>query len=96
MGFGTDIARCPEFQSEEFLLRGAVLPAADVIRSATTVAAEILRLPDKLGAIKPGAWADMIAVDGNPLEDLRLLSGQGEHLPLVIANGSVMKNLLQA
>jgi imidazolonepropionase-like amidohydrolase len=96
MGFGTDVARCPEFQSEEFLLRGAVLPAADVIRSATTVAAEILRLPDKLGAIKPGAWADMIAVDGNPLEDLRLLSGQGEHLPLVIANGRVMKNLLQA
>lgn len=94
MGFGTDVARCPEYQSDEFLLRGAVLPAADVIRSATVVGAEILRLEGKLGRIQPGAFADMIAVDGNPLEDLRLLTGQGEHLSLIVANGRVLKNRL--
>lgn len=94
MGFGTDVARCPEFQSDEFLLRGAVLPAADVIRSATTIGAEILRLPGKLGVIAAGAFADLLAVDGNPLEDLSLLSGQGENLSLVMANGTVMKNRL--
>ncbi|MGE4240035.1 amidohydrolase family protein [Ramlibacter sp.] len=92
MGFGTDVARCPEFQSQEFLLRGAVLPAADVIRSATTVGAEILRLPGKLGTIAPGAFADLIAVDGNPLEDLGLLSGQGENISLIVANGVLMKD----
>lgn len=96
MGFGTDVARCPQFQSEEFLDRGKVLPAADVIRSATTIGAEILRLPGKLGTIRPGAFADLVAVDGNPLEDLSLLAGQGEHLPLIVAGGTVVKNLLAA
>lgn len=92
MGFGTDVARCPEYQSEEFTLRGAVLPAADVIRSATVIGAEILRLEGRLGVIQPGAFADLIAVDGNPLEDLGLLTGQGRHMPLIIANGRVLKN----
>lgn len=94
MGFGTDVARCPERQGDEFLLRGAVLGAADVIRSATVVAAQILRQEGRLGVIRPGACADLLAVDGNPLDDLRLLAGQGEHLALVIANGRVLKNRL--
>lgn len=94
MGFGTDVARCPERQGDEFLLRGAVLGAAEVIRSATVVGAQILRQEGRLGVIQPGAWADLLAVDGNPLEDLGLLAGQGEHLSLVIARGRVLKNRL--
>lgn len=95
MGFGTDVARCPEFQSEEFMHRHQVLPAADIIRSATTIGARILRMEGRLGTIRPGAIADLLAVDGNPLEDLKLLSGQGEHLSLIVAAGTVMKNRLR-
>ena len=41
-----------------------------------------------------GAFADLIAVDGDPLADLSLLTGQGAHLPLIVAAGRVHKNLL--
>ncbi|MGE3293365.1 MAG: amidohydrolase family protein [Geminicoccaceae bacterium] len=92
MGFGTDVPRCPERQSEEFLIRGEVLPAADVIRSATVIGAEILRQEGKLGIIQPGAFADLLAIDGNPLEDLGLLTGQGEHMSLIVAAGRVLKD----
>ena len=94
IGFGTDVPRCPERQSDEFLIRAQVLPAAEIIRSATVTAAEILRHEGKLGVIRPGAYADMIVVNGNPLEDLRLLAGQGENMPLIMAKGRVLKNAL--
>ncbi len=94
IGFGTDVPRCPERQSEEFLIRSQVLTSADIIRSATVTAAEILRCDGKLGVICPGAYADMLAIDGNPFEDIKLLTGQGDHMSLIVANGRVMKNSL--
>ena len=48
----------------------------------------------KLGVIAPGAFADLVAVDGNPLEDLGLLQEQGKHLPLIMKAGRVVKNTL--
>ena len=92
IGFGTDVARAPDQQSTEFLLRAQVQKPIDIIRSATTVSAEVLRQEGKVGVIRPGALADLIAVDGNPLEDIGLLAGQGDHLSLIIAAGRVFKN----
>jgi imidazolonepropionase-like amidohydrolase len=92
MGFGTDCARAPEHQSREFLIRAQVLKPADIIRSATVISAEILRQDGKLGIIKPGAFADLLAVDGNPLEDIKLLASQGDDMSLIMANGNVFKN----
>ena len=81
MGFGTDVGSCPDAQSREFLVRGEVQRPADIIRSATTISAEVVRLEGRVGVVAPGAYADLIAVDGNPLEDIALLSGQGENIP---------------
>ena len=44
--------------------------------------------------IVPGAFADLIAVDGNPLEDISCLVGQGESLSLIMKGGKIFKNAL--
>ncbi|MFC0401125.1 metal-dependent hydrolase family protein [Paraburkholderia rhizosphaerae] len=90
MGFGSDLlGPSQRLQSNEFLIRADVLGAADAIRSATVVGAEVLGLPEKLGCIAPGAWADMIVVDGDPLTDIACLTGQGERIPLVMKGGKI-------
>jgi imidazolonepropionase-like amidohydrolase len=95
MGYGTDLlGPLHRLQSDEFLLRGEVLPAHDVIRSATLDAARVLGMEGKIGCISPGAYADVIAVEGNPLNDLSLLTGQGHHMPLIVKGGKVVKDEL--
>lgn len=81
-------------QSREFSIRAGIVPAIDVIRSATTIGAEVLRRPGKLGVIEPGAWADLIVVDGDPLADITLLEGQGRHLAAIMKGGDFHKNRL--
>ena len=61
-------------QSREFLIRKQVLPAGEIVASATSIAAEILGMKGKLGVIAPAAFADFIVVEGNPLEDVALLT----------------------
>jgi len=93
MGYGTDLlGPLHRLQSDEFLLRGEVLPAHEVIRSATLDAARVLRMEGKVGCIIPGAFADLIAVKGNPLKDLSLLTKQGRHMPVIVKGGEVVKN----
>ena len=95
LGFGTDLlGETHDAQSKEFLLRGQVQPAADVIRSATVVNAELLEQAGQLGIIAPGALADLLVVDGDPFADLGLLTGQGEHLQLIMRDGDVIVNQL--
>lgn len=95
MAFGTDLLgdlhRC---QSDEFRIRGSVLSAAEVIRAATETAAELIGMTGQLGVLAPGAYADLLVVDGNPLEDLGLLQGQGEHLGAIMQGGRFVKNEL--
>jgi imidazolonepropionase-like amidohydrolase len=73
------------------LVRARVQSPRDVLLSATRVNAEILGQTGRLGVIAPGALADLIAVDGNPLADLGLLQNQGRHLDLIIKGGAVIK-----
>ena len=95
VAFGTDLmGEQDEHQSEEFLIRSQVLSAAEIVRSATTIGAEVLRMEGRLGVIAQGAYADLLVVDGNPLEDLTLLTGQGEHLSTIMKNGKFVKNNL--
>ena len=81
-------------QSREFLIRGEVMKPLEVIQSATTVAARVLRRECKLGVIAPGAAADLIVVDGNPLGDLGLFQDQGAHLAAIMKGGRFHKNQL--
>ena len=47
-----------------------------------------------IGTIAAGAYADLIVVDGNPLEDLGVLGGQGERIPAIMQGGRFVKNRL--
>ena len=58
------------------------------------VGAELLGLPGELGTVAPDAFADLLIVDGDPLRDLSLLQGQGEHLSLIMKAGALYKNRL--
>jgi imidazolonepropionase-like amidohydrolase len=64
----------------------------EIIRPATTVAAEIVLMEGKLGIIEPGAIADLLVIDGNPLENLGLFQNQGEHLSVIMKEGRIHKN----
>lgn len=95
LGFGTDLLGDSfDHQSREFLVRAQVETPAQVLHSATRVNAEILGQSGNLGVIAAGAIADMILLDGNPLEDLTVLQEQGAHIPLIIKQGGIMKNQL--
>ena len=95
VAYGSDLlGALLEDQSREFSIRTEVMPAIEVIRSATTIAAEVIRRPGKLGCVAGGAWADLILVDGNPLDDITLLEGQGRHLPVIMKGGQFHKRTL--
>jgi imidazolonepropionase-like amidohydrolase len=93
MVFGTDLlGTMHEHQLLEFALRGEFQKPIDVIRSATNVAADLFQMSDNIGQIKPGAFADIISVKGNPLEDLGILQKPTKFLKLIIKGGKIYKN----
>jgi imidazolonepropionase-like amidohydrolase len=92
IGYGTDLlGPMHRYQSREFVIRAEAMAPFDIIRSATTVNAELLNRSGELGVVAPGARADMIAVDGDPLADISLLDGQGEHLTHIMKDGVFYK-----
>lgn len=70
--------------------RDAGVSPIEIIRSATIRAAELLGWQDRLGSIREGKFADLIAVEGNPLQDITVL----EHVGFVVRGGVVIKNEL--
>jgi len=96
VGFGTDLlGETHPAQSKEFALRAQIQSNADILRSATIINADLLQHSDRLGVLKPGAFADLLLVNGDPLKDLGVLSGQGEHLDVIVRGGVIFKNALQ-
>ena len=70
-------------------LHGHGMPEIEVLRAATVNAAELLGWQDRVGAIEPGKYADLIAVDGDPLADLAVL----RQVKFVMKGGAVVKGL---
>jgi imidazolonepropionase-like amidohydrolase len=96
MAYGSDLlGEMQRHQSEEFVIRGTVLPPEEVIASATVNAAKLLNMEGKVGTVNPGAFADVIVVDGDPLEDLSLLTEQGRHIPIIMKGGQFVKRELK-
>lgn len=87
--FGTDAGRFPHGQNaEEFdLMVQAGMDPMRAIQAATSVAAELLRAEGEIGAVKQGGLADLIAVAGNPLEDVNIL----RDVRFVLKAGSIVK-----
>jgi imidazolonepropionase-like amidohydrolase len=95
MAYGSDLLGALEDeQTGEFQIRGEVMPTIDVIRSATLIGAEVVRQEGKLGVIEPGAFADLLVVDGNPLKNLGLFQDGGPHLTAIMKAGKFHKNAL--
>jgi imidazolonepropionase-like amidohydrolase len=96
VAYGSDLlGQLQVDQSREFLLRREVLTPAEIVRQATVIGAEVLGQVGKLGVIAPGAWADLLIVDGDPLRNLGLLTGQGERLLAIMKAGRFHKNELK-
>ena len=95
VAYGSDLlGQLQVDQSREFLIRSEVLSPMEIIRSATLIGAEILRMQGKLGTLKPGAYADLLLIDGNPLKDLGLFQDQGAHIPVIMQGGKFYKHAL--
>ncbi len=85
--YGTDLlGAMHDAQLSEFTLRAQAQPAADVLRAATVNAAALLG-EDDLGAIRPGARADLLLLDADPLADLAVLTRPERHLRAVVQGG---------
>lgn len=87
IGYGTDLHGAGlEFQLEEFRLRARVQEPLEILRSATLVGAEIVGEDGRAGVIAEGGYADLIAVEGDPLEDIGVLA-DGRALRFVLSDG---------
>ena len=96
MAYGSDLlGEMHRHQSEEFVIRSRVLAPHEVIRSATLDAARLLQREGDIGCVAEGARADLIVVDGNPLEDMSLLTHQGAHMSVIMQGGRMVKNQLR-
>jgi imidazolonepropionase-like amidohydrolase len=89
IAFGTDAGVFPHGQNaREFgLMVEQGMPALEAIRAATIRAAEVIDRQDRLGRLRPGYFADLVAVDGNPLEDVTVL----ERVAAVVKGGVVVR-----
>lgn len=94
LGLGTDLLdhAFHPFQGGELELRGQVSKPIDVLRSATSINAEILQMPDELGCIKAGAFADILVLEGNPFADLGLFRTPRKNIPVIMKGGAIVRN----
>jgi imidazolonepropionase-like amidohydrolase len=91
ISYGTDVGgfAWTENEAKEFayMVRYGMTPMA-AIKSATSVAAQLLDQQNQFGSIEPGHWADIIAVNGDPLQDISEL----ERVSFVMKGGVIYKN----
>ncbi len=90
VAFGTDAAVYPHgLNAHEFAVMVKLgLTPLQAIQAATVNAADLLGWAGKVGSLDPGAWADIVAVDGNPLQDVTML----ERVKFVMKGGDVVRN----
>jgi imidazolonepropionase-like amidohydrolase len=89
--FGTDMGGIPwtEPIAQEFgRMVSLGMAPMDAIQAATSRAADMLDMKGEIGVIAPGAYAEVIAVSGDPLKDI----GELEHVKFVMQDGAVYKN----
>ena len=92
LGLGSDLLshEYMKLQGREFAYRGEVHSPLEVLRSATTVNAEILREEGRLGCISPNAHADLLVLDGDPMKDLSLFA-DASNIPVIMKAGEFVR-----
>lgn len=96
IGSGSDLlAQMQPFKVTELSLKAQIMGAMPAIVSATRTNAELFRLAEKTGTLEPGKWADVIVVDGDPLEDIDCLQ-ERDNVKLVLKQGVIAKDLLSS
>jgi len=101
--FGSDIITDPNLiarMNEEFTFRKKWFSPVEILRQATSLGGKLLDLskrfnPGKLGVIEEGALADILLVNGNPLEDISILTKPEENLALIMKDGKIYKNTVK-
>jgi imidazolonepropionase-like amidohydrolase len=90
IGLGTDAAVYPHgLNAHELAVYVSLgMTPLQAIQTATINDADLLGWSDKIGTLEAGKWADIIAVDGDPLQDVTTL----QHVKFVMKGGAVMKN----
>ena len=92
MGFGTDLLGEQHTRRDrEFRIRNEVLTPLEILRSTTSINAEILRMEGRIGVVKPGALADLLVIDGNPLGDIDVLASGGRRITHIMLDGRFVK-----
>ncbi|MDE2566378.1 MAG: amidohydrolase family protein, partial [Burkholderiales bacterium] len=93
--FGTDLlGHMHGRQNSEFSLRGEALPPLELLQGATVHAARLLRQEGRLGELVPGAWADLLVVDGDPTRGLSMLAEPATGIRLLMQGGRVVRSSL--
>ena len=91
IAYGTDLlGEMQKWQLHEFALRREVVGIANALRSATSDAARLLNMEGQVGTLAPGAFADVLLLDQDPLEVLDTLENLEQHLSKVLVGGSVV------
>jgi len=95
VGHGSDLeGQLHPLQSREFLLKREVMPAIDVVASATVINADILGRCGTLGVIAPGAAADILVLEGDPLNEVGSLGDPDRCLKVIMKDGRIYRNVL--
>ncbi|OYU97839.1 MAG: amidohydrolase [Burkholderiales bacterium PBB5] len=95
--FGTDLlGHMHGQQSQEFALRSAAMGPLQVLQSATIEAARLMRQEQHIGVLQPGAYADLLVVDGDPSLSLAMLTTPDTGIRLLMQGGRVLRSSLAA
>ncbi|HEY0914589.1 MAG TPA: amidohydrolase family protein [Solimonas sp.] len=96
VGMGTDLfeERFHPMQNQEFSFRSDIFTPIELLRSATSINAEIMQKSGMVGSLEPGAYADIIAIDRNPLKDIHVMAQPDEHFSVIMKGGEFVRNRL--
>jgi len=97
IAFGTDLlGHMQSRQTSELGLRAAALTPVEVLRSATLTAAQLMKLEGQVGEVCPGAFADLLVVDGDPTRSLEMLAQPSKGIRLLMQGGRIVRESLAA
>jgi imidazolonepropionase-like amidohydrolase len=96
LGMGTDLfgEKYHDMQNREFEFRADIVKPIDLLRSATSINAEIMKKDGLVGCLKPGAYADLLVVEGNPLKDIHLMARPDQSFSVIMKGGEFIRNRL--